>query len=44
MDVVTKLRHFALITYAVAPERIAIVTARGQRRAVLSLGYDGGRQ
>lgn len=29
---------------AVAPERIAIVTARGQRRAVLSLGYDGGRQ
>jgi len=30
--------------HAVAPERIAIVTARGQRRAVLSLGYDGGRQ
>ncbi|KRC80359.1 hypothetical protein ASE13_10705 [Sphingomonas sp. Root241] len=29
---------------AVAPERIAIVTARGKRRAVLSLGYDGGRQ
>lgn len=29
---------------AVAPERIAITTARGQRRAVLSLGYDGGRQ
>jgi flagellar motor protein MotB len=29
---------------AVAPERIAIATARGQRRAVLSLGYDGGRQ
>lgn len=30
--------------HAVAPGRIAIVTARGQRRAVLSLGYDGGRQ
>jgi len=30
--------------HAVAPERIAITTARGQRRAVLSLGYDGGRQ
>lgn len=29
---------------AVAPERIAIATARGQRRAVLSLGYDGGRR
>lgn len=29
---------------AVAPERIAIATARGQRRALLSLGYDGGRQ
>ncbi|MDT8760645.1 flagellar motor protein MotB [Sphingomonas psychrotolerans] len=29
---------------AVAPGRIAIATARGQRRAVLSLGYDGGRQ
>ncbi|MDP5280396.1 flagellar motor protein MotB [Sphingomonas sp. DG1-23] len=29
---------------AVAPERIAIATARGHRRAVLSLGYDGGRQ
>lgn len=29
---------------AVAPGRIAVVTARGQRRAVLSLGYDGGRQ
>ncbi|TGX38318.1 flagellar motor protein MotB [Sphingomonas naasensis] len=29
---------------AVAPERIALVTARGQRRALLSLGYDGGRQ
>lgn len=29
---------------AVAPGRIAIATARGQRRIVLSLGYDGGRQ
>lgn len=29
---------------AVAPERIAISTTRGQRRAVLALGYDGGRQ
>jgi hypothetical protein len=29
---------------AVAPGRIAIVTTRGQRRAILSLGYDGGRQ
>ncbi|WP_448662869.1 flagellar motor protein MotB [Sphingomonas sp. CJ20] len=29
---------------AVAPERIALSTARGQRRAVLTLGYDGGRQ
>jgi hypothetical protein len=29
---------------AVAPGRIAIATARGQRRAILSLGYDGGRQ
>ena len=28
---------------AVAPERIAIATTRGRRRAVLSLGYDGGR-
>ncbi|TGX53708.1 flagellar motor protein MotB [Sphingomonas gei] len=28
---------------AVAPGRIAIATARGRRRAVLSLGYDGGR-
>ena len=29
---------------AVAPGRITIATARGHRRAVLSLGYDGGRQ
>jgi len=29
---------------AVAPGRITIATAHGQRRAVLSLGYDGGRQ
>lgn len=29
---------------AIAPARITIATARGQRRAVLSLGYDGGRQ
>jgi len=29
---------------AVAPGRITIATAQGQRRAVLSLGYDGGRQ
>ena len=28
---------------AIAPERVAIATARGRRRAVLSLGYDGGR-
>lgn len=31
-------------TGAVAPERIAVATARGQRRVVLTLGYDGGRQ
>jgi len=29
---------------AVAPGRITITTTRGHRRAVLSLGYDGGRQ
>jgi hypothetical protein len=29
---------------AVAPERIAIATGTGQRRAVLTLGFDGGRQ
>lgn len=29
---------------AVSPERITLSTARGQRRAVLTLGYDGGRQ
>ena len=31
-------------TGAVAPGRIRISTAAGQRRAVLTLGYDGGRQ
>ncbi|MES2441665.1 MAG: hypothetical protein V4574_02460, partial [Pseudomonadota bacterium] len=29
---------------AVAPGRITISTGKGQRRAVLTLGYDGGRQ
>lgn len=29
---------------AISPERIAIVTGTGQRRAVLTIGYDGGRQ
>jgi len=29
---------------AVSPERIAITTGEGKRRAVLTLGYDGGRQ
>ncbi len=29
---------------AVSPERIAIATGRGERRALLTLGYDGGRQ
>lgn len=29
---------------AVAPERIAIATGEGRRRAVLTLGFDGGRQ
>lgn len=29
---------------AIAPGRITIATTTGQRRAVLSLGYDGGRQ
>jgi hypothetical protein len=29
---------------AVAPGRLAISTGRGERRAVLTLGYDGGRQ
>ncbi len=29
---------------AVAPGRIQIATATGQRRAVLTLGYDGGRK
>ena len=29
---------------AVSPERIAIATGTGQRRAVLTLGFDGGRQ
>lgn len=29
---------------AIAPERIAIVTGTGQRRAVLTIGFDGGRQ
>ena len=29
---------------AVAPERIAIATGQGRRRAVLTLGFDGGRQ
>lgn len=29
---------------AVAPGRIALSTGRGERRAVLTLGYDGGRQ
>ncbi|MEI9927797.1 MAG: flagellar motor protein MotB [Sphingomonas sp.] len=29
---------------AIAPDRIAIATAMGKRRAVLTLGFDGGRQ
>jgi hypothetical protein len=29
---------------AVSPERITLSTGRGQRRTVLTLGYDGGRQ
>ena len=29
---------------AVAPERIAIASGEGRRRAVLTLGFDGGRQ
>ncbi|UZK65319.1 flagellar motor protein MotB [Sphingomonas sp. M1-B02] len=29
---------------AVSPDRIAIATAAGQRRAVLTLGFEGGRQ
>lgn len=29
---------------AVAPDRIVITTGHGTRRAVLTLGYDGGRQ
>jgi len=29
---------------AVSPERIAIATGSGQRRTVLTIGYDGGRQ
>jgi len=29
---------------AISPERILLSTGRGQRRAVLTLGYDGGRQ
>jgi len=29
---------------AISPDRIAIATGEGQRRAVLTLGYDGGRQ
>ena len=28
---------------AVAPDRLVIVTGRGERRAVLTLGFDGGR-
>jgi outer membrane protein OmpA-like peptidoglycan-associated protein len=34
---------FLIRSGVVAPERIVIVTARGERRAVLTLGYDGGR-
>jgi hypothetical protein len=30
--------------HAVAPDRVTLVTGSGQRRAVLTLGYDGGRQ
>lgn len=29
---------------AVSPDRITLSTGRGQRRTVLTLGYDGGRQ
>ncbi|MET0307198.1 MAG: flagellar motor protein MotB [Sphingomonas sp.] len=29
---------------AISPDRITLSTGRGQRRAVLTLGYDGGRQ
>jgi flagellar motor protein MotB len=29
---------------AIAPSRIDIATGKGQRRSVLTLGYDGGRQ
>jgi hypothetical protein len=29
---------------AVSPDRLNIATGRGQRRAVLTLGFDGGRQ
>ncbi len=29
---------------AISPERILLSTGRGQRRTVLTLGYDGGRQ
>jgi flagellar motor protein MotB len=33
-----------IAAHAIAPGRIAIATASGKRRAVLTLGFDGGRQ